>query len=285
MRPRDGPSTWYPSREHRSVELPILEPGTLLLPGYRVVEHIRRGNRLDVYDVWSEERTCHCVAKTLRPDRADDPEARRGVLDEAQMLLGCTHPHLVRAYEAVEHPIPTLVLETVSGPPLEYLMEIEGRLRVYDVAFIGIHVSSALGYLHRRGILHRDVTPSNVICERGVGKLIDLSVACRVGHRSKGGAGTAQYMPPEQIRGGVLTEAADVWALGAILYEALAGVPAFEYEEDTYPQLTQEAEPVRRHRRLPRIISQLVDACLDPDPARRPDTTSVGESLRTLVSG
>jgi serine/threonine protein kinase len=176
------------------------------------------------------------------------------------------------------------VLETASGPPLEQLISLEGRLGVYDVAFVGVHVSSALGYLHHRGILHRDVTPSNVICERGIGKLIDLSLACPIGHRSQPGVGTAQYMPPEQAEGGVLTQAVDVWALGAVLYEAITGVPAFGSEADGRPQASGRAEPVRRHRRLPRILSGLVDACLDPDPQERPTMSSVGEILRTLIT-
>jgi serine/threonine protein kinase len=255
-----------------------------LIPGYSVVAHIRRGTRLDVYDVWSEDRSCRCVAKTLRPDQAGEPEARRGLLREAETLLGSTHPHLVRAYELVERPILVLMLETVSGPPLEQLIALEGRLGVYDAAFVGIHVSSALGYLHHRGILHRDVTPSNVICERGIGKLIDLSLACRIGHRSQGGSGTAPYMPPEQVRGGVLTEAIDVWALGAVLYEAVAGVPAFVCEADDRPQVSGRAESVRRHRRVPRILSGLIDASLDPDPAKRPTMASVRENLRTLIT-
>ncbi|MEA2269487.1 MAG: eukaryotic-like serine/threonine-protein kinase, partial [Solirubrobacteraceae bacterium] len=92
---------------------PPVATGTELAPGYAVLGHLARGEALDLYDVWSEERECHCIAKVLRPDRARDAGPRRRLLREARILLGFAHPHIVRAYELLRGPV--LILETLTG--------------------------------------------------------------------------------------------------------------------------------------------------------------------------
>src|SRR5262245_33477547 len=82
---------------HDSV--PLLAEGDRLTPGYMVVAHLHRGDALDVYEVWSAERECRCVAKVLRPDRLEHPGDRQRVLREGRLLQRLTHPHIVRAYE------------------------------------------------------------------------------------------------------------------------------------------------------------------------------------------
>ena len=99
-----------------------LEAGAMVAEGYEVVEHLWRGRRLDVYDVWSPERYCRCIVKTLRPDRAHDAKAARLLRLEGRLLTSLTHPHLVRSYGVVvtiEAPRPALILETLSGKTVE----------------------------------------------------------------------------------------------------------------------------------------------------------------------
>jgi serine/threonine protein kinase len=100
---------------------PAHPPGHLLAPGYQVIEHVRRGEDLDCYEAWSSQRYCRCFIKTLRPDCASDPSARRHLQREARLLLSLTHPHLVRAYEYVKPDSaqpPLLVLENLTGATL-----------------------------------------------------------------------------------------------------------------------------------------------------------------------
>src|SRR5206468_2555654 len=100
-----------------SISTPVRPPlrrGQLVAPGYRVVAHLRRGNELDVYDVWSEPRLCRCIAKLPRPDLAS-ARTRARVVREGELLLSLSHPHLVRAYELLREPQPTLLLETLGG--------------------------------------------------------------------------------------------------------------------------------------------------------------------------
>jgi eukaryotic-like serine/threonine-protein kinase len=256
-----------------------LTPGDRLLPGYEVISHLSRGRQLDVYEVWSAERQCSCVAKTLRPDCEGRDRARRRLLQEGRLLRSLTHPHIVRAYETIEAPRLTLILETLDGETLEHMLARRGRLALEEVRCLGLHLCSAVSYLHRHGYLHVDLKPSNVVSECGVAKLIDLSLA-RLPGPAPAGIGTRAYLSPEQARGGLLGRATDVWGIGAVLHEAITGERAFESREDGYAQLDARAEPVRaRRRRVPRALAEAIDACLDPEPERRPRVRKLAAAL------
>ncbi len=100
-----------------------LAPGSAIAPAYVVIEHLSRGRALDVYDVWSDERECRCIAKMLRPDRAKDQAARRRLVREGRLLRGLSHPHIVRGYELLPPPRPLVIMETLSGETLARLIE------------------------------------------------------------------------------------------------------------------------------------------------------------------
>lgn len=263
--------------------IPHVDAGAVLACAYRVIAPLHRGYDLDIYDVWSEERGCRCVAKVLRPDRAQDRRARAGLLREGRLLLRLTHPHIVRAYELITEPQTVLILETLSGVTLAHLIAGgKRRLPWRDLAYLGIHLCSAIGYLHRHGYLHLDLKPSNVVCEHGLAKVLDLSIARRPG-RGPRGVGTPHYMAPEQVRGGDLSTATDVWGIGAVLFEAATGEPPFGDQGTTHEQRLRRAMPVRDKRRVPVRVAERIDRCLDPDPARRPAVWQLGEALRVLV--
>jgi len=259
-----------------------LESGTELAPGYRVLDHIRRGSHLDVYDVWSTERRARCVAKVLRPERANNRSDTRRLLREGHLLARLSHPHIVRAYAVLRAPQPTLILETLTGATLAHLIARAPRgLGVMDVAILGLQLCSAVGYLHERQILHLDLKPSNIVAETGRAKLLDLDIARRPGRGR--GEGTRQYMAPEQVRRGTLCAATDVWGVGMVLFEALTGRLAFE-NEVSYPQLEDRATKVRSIRpRAPTILAEVIDTTLQPEPADRPSVDAVARKLGLLV--
>ncbi len=261
------------------------------VPGHDVLALLARSNVLDVYDGWSHERDCRVVLKTLRPDRREDRRARAALLREGRLLRRLAHPHLVRGFEVIAGPPPVVVLETLGGETLAALLERrERRLSARELGFLGLHLCSAVGYLHRHGLLHLDLKPSNVIAEAGRAKVIDLSVARRPG-RVPAGVGTWCYLAPEQARGAEVGAAADVWGIGGVLYEAATGDCAFDDDRDTadYPQLTRRAEPVARFRRgLPAGLGAVIDACLSPAPEARPslrDVAAVCEDAAGLPDG
>ena len=285
--PAAAPKSARP-RARRSKVAPPLRPGHLLAPGYGVVAHIHRSNVLDVYDVWSEERACRCVAKLLRPDRLENERERRRLVREGQLLERLSHPHVVRAYETIrqdEAPdSPIVILETLPGATLATLIAEQARLRPADVIFLGLHLCSAMHYLHRQSYLHLDLKPSNIILNGGVAKVIDLSIARPPGP-GRVGIGTRQYMAPEQASGDPLGPPADVWGIGAVLFEAATGRRPFRAfrAEDRYDQLERRADSVRKHRRLPSALATAVDACLEPEPDRRPAVDDLLGVLAGLV--
>jgi eukaryotic-like serine/threonine-protein kinase len=260
-----------------------LPAGAALAPGYEVIGHLSRGRALDVYDVWSEERQCRCVAKVLRPDRAHEPRPRRRLRAEGRLLLQLTHPHIVRAYELLERPDPVVILEVLEGETLDHLIaRRRRRLPVVELAFLGLQLCSAIQYLHRHAVLHLDLKPSNVICEGGQSRVIDLSVARPPGPVAPG-TGTLQYLSPEQARGGHVMGASDVWGIGAVLFEAATAVRPFRSPNGAYEQLRRRAEPVAAHRRVPPRFGLLVDACLEPDPGARPSLGELAASLEAFA--
>jgi serine/threonine protein kinase len=260
-----------------------------LAPGYSVIEHLSRTRRLDTYEVWSEERACTCVAKTLRPDRRN-ARTEAALRAEGELLLELRHPHIVRGLDLLDGPV--VVMETLPGETLAHL--IAGRpegLDADEVAWLGLHLASALQYLHRRGVLHLDVKPSNVIASGGRAVLIDLSLA-RAPGRYHPGLGTWCNLAPEQARGDALTAAADVWGLGTVLFEAAMGRPAFEdddaeastWETDDqldagFPQLLGPAP------RATGPLAGAIDACLAFDPADRPSIRDLAAALLPHAPG
>lgn len=286
-----------------TLEHPPLAAGSILAPGYEIVEHLHQSNNFDVYYVFSEGRACRCIAKAPRQDLLEVAKVRRGLLREGRLLGKLTHPHIVRLYETLKEPHPTLILETLTGETLSYIIDTSHRrLPLSSVVNLGLQLCSAIHYLHGHGILHLDLKPSNIVSERGLAKILDLSIARPPG-RSRRGAGTKQYMAPEQVRGERVGPATDVWGIGATLYEAATDVTPFnaEYETgsgsdqedgsdtgtdlelDAYEQVLRRAEPFRVHRRVPAPFANAVDACLEPDPARRPTLEDLTRSLEALA--
>ncbi|MFT4039938.1 MAG: serine/threonine-protein kinase [Thermomicrobiales bacterium] len=266
-----------------------LAPGDVAMPGYRVVTHLRRGHDLDVYDLWSDARDCRVIGKMARPDRVDKRGVASRLLEEGRLLRRLSHPHIVRAYEVIAGPPPVVVLETLPGETLAALSERVGRLPAREVAQLGVHLASALTYLHRQNILHLDLKPGNIIVSQGLAKVLDLSLGRPPG-RARPGRGTTGYMSPEQIAGGQLTSAADTWGLGATLFELLTGEYACDLPDDGRTSTGASASevcvppPVRRYRRLAGPLPALIDACLHPDPGKRPDLQALRIALEAIVN-
>jgi eukaryotic-like serine/threonine-protein kinase len=263
---------------------PPLARGVEIAPGYRVLSHLHRSRLLDTYDLWSDERESRCVGKALRPDRRDDARARRRLIAEGRLLAVLTHPHIVRAYDTVVDEHPLVILETLGGESLDHLVRrSRQRLRQDDLVVLGLQLGGAVRYLHAHGHLHLDLKPANVvIADDGRARLLDLSLARPPGP-ARPGVGTRPYQAPEQARGGVLGPAADVWGLGAVLWEAATGRRAFPvHGDEPPPQLERRAEPVRRHRRLSRTLAAAIDGCLEPQPSDRPALSDLVTRLKAL---
>lgn len=296
------------------VDYPPLPADATVAPGYEIVEHLHQSDNFDVYDVFSDERACRCIAKIPRQDLRDSVKVRRDLLREGRLLKKLAHPHIVRSYETLEEPQATLILEMLTGETLSYIIDTNyRRMPISDVIHLGLHLCSAVHYLHGHGILHLDLKPSNIVSERGMAKILDLSIASKPG-RGKKGAGTRQYMAPEQVRGDRVSPATDAWGIGAVLFEALTDVAPFndnesnsesytgsdEYTESgsetgngtgtdndldpkDYEQLHRRADSVRVYRRVPAAFANAVDKCLNPNLSLRPTVEDLAGNLASLL--
>lgn len=261
-----------------------LPPGTELLPGYSVLRHLRRGRPFDVYEVFCERRRCSCVAKTARPAASGNAQVEAALLEEGKRLAALSHPHLVQVYEVVDAPTPGVILETLGGETLKFMIHNRGRpIDPTGLVHLGLQLCSALSYLHRNDLLHLDLKPSNVINDRGRAKVIDLSVARTPGPGPC--CGTSVYLSPEQAIAGDVTAASDVWGVGALLYEAITSeVPFPGSVTGDYEQLRERRTIPTDHRgRVASGMSALIDACLDPAAMHRPSLADVEALLESIA--
>jgi serine/threonine protein kinase len=258
---------------------PPLAAGTPLAPGYVVEGHLSRNQVLDVYEVWSAERDCLCIAKTLRPDCRTHARRRERLEREGVLLLALAHPHLVRAYEVLREPELVVVLETLTGERLDHLIARGSRrLPAVEIAELGVQLCSVVGYLHRQGWLHLDLKPTNVIVDGGIVKLFDLSLVRRPGP-GRPRYGTAGYLSPEQARGEAFGEATDAFGIACVLFAAATRrSPGAGQGEDAAPP-----PRVRSLRRLPAPLAEAIDAGLSADPAARPTVRDLGAACAAVA--
>ena len=232
--------------------------------------------------------------KMLRPEVGSDRQYADRFLEDARAAATLNHPNIVgvRDFDIADG-MPFIVMEWVDGWTLERLLADRGRLDVAEAARIARDIALALGAAHASGIVHRDVKPSNVLIDRraGTAKLTDFGAAKRerpdaqalTAHGQT--VGTPRYMAPEQINGDPVDARTDLWALGATLYEMLAGRPAFQAGSlaKLYLGILQEAPPRLDELRpgLPPELTRLVERLLAKAADDRPD--SANEVARVLA--
>ncbi|MGW2891058.1 protein kinase domain-containing protein [Streptomyces griseoruber] len=211
------------------------------------------------------------------------------------------HPNLTRlvagGIAADNDGLPYLAMEYLDGDSLRDLIEEESQLPIPWAAAIGAQIAAGLAAAHAQGVVHRDLKPANVMLTRGGGtvKVLDFGMGSIVDDpdqtrlTSTGvSVGTARYMAPEQCQAKQVTQAADLYALGCVLYEMLVGVPPFTSEsayELAERHVHQEPSPVRAIRpEIPTELARLVDRLLAKDPAARPaDAVTVRDALLPLA--
>src|SRR6266702_4669638 len=239
--------------------------------------------------VWRarDERLDRAVAvKQLKPD-TDQPAAR--ALREAQLAARLRHPHAVTVHDIVgQDDTLYLVMEYLPSRSLADLLLDRETLPARDVATIGGQLASALAAAHGEGIVHRDVTPGNVlITSSGVAKIADFGIAHARGQGTITGggiiAGTPAYLAPEVANGGAAGYPADVFSLGATLYHALEGTPPFGTDDNPIVVLMRAAHhqiaPLQHTGPLADVLARM----LHREPAQRPTMAEVQDLLDAVL--
>jgi len=249
------------------------------LENYRILSELGRGGMSTVHKALqvSLERTV--AIKEIHPNFSGSPELTARFEREARAIAQLSHPCIVQIYDYThEGDAHFMVMEFIEGVDLKTAIERRGRLTPEQVLAIAVRVSAALAYAHSAGIIHRDIKPSNILLTReGQVKVVDFGIArMEEGEeltRTGAFVGTPAYMSPEQILGERLDGRTDLFSLGVVLYEALAGEKPFaESANASVSARILKSQPPRLRGRAPGVSRQLeriVMRCLEKKRDRR----------------
>lgn len=279
------------------LDLDLDDPRQRDFGDYELLERIGRGGMGVVYRARQRSLEREVAVKVLVDGAWASPDFIDALEREARSAARLQHPSIVTIHDIGEHgDLVYYAMELVGGESLAQRLAREGPLPPREAAACLRTVAEAVDYAHRLGVLHLDLKPGNVILGGdGVPKVADFGLARRVDRQQAVAdnsiAGTPGYMAPEQLSPGhVLGPAADVWGLGATLYEALTGHAPFERSGmrslDAVRQRGRVRNPRRYRPRLPRDLEAICLKCLQEDPAQRyPGARALADELGRFLEG
>ncbi len=263
---------------------------------YRLIEKLGTGGMSEVWRGYDETLGRPVAVKVLSPRLADDQTFRDRLRQEALAAARLCHPHITGIFDFGQSPlderltVPYVVMELNDGESVAARITRQGALPWREAVAMAVEVSSALATAHARGVVHRDVTPANVMLTGGGAKVVDFGISAIVGQRDAAPdgslLGTPAYLAPERLAGSPVSAAYDVYALGLLLYRALAGRlpwPAENTAEALRAHLYADPEPLPSIADMPPVVADLCLRCLIKDPADRPGAAEVARDLAAVI--
>ncbi|MEV0809294.1 protein kinase [Micromonospora sp. NPDC050200] len=254
----------------------MLHPGVQLGNRYRLDERIASGGMGDVWRGTDQVLGRTVAVKSLLPALLDEPGFAERFRGEARTMATINHPGVVDVYDfGSDQHIAFLVMEYVEGDALSATLSRVGRLTPARTMALVAQAADALHAAHEKGIVHRDVKPGNLLVRpNGTLVLTDFGIARSdlVGQLTAAGSvlGTASYISPEQATGAVATHASDVYALGVVAYQCLAGRRPFEGDNPLEIAMKHVQEPPRPlPGDIPPQVKAIVERALAKDPSAR----------------
>ena len=278
--------------------------GTLIAGRYEIREHIATGGMASVFKTWDHRVERIVAIKVLRSLDKNDQRAVERFRREARAAAALAHPNAVTIYDFVEEMGQYfLVMEYIHGPTLKQLIGQRRQLQPKEAIEIAAQVCAVLQVAHARGFIHRDIKPQNIMLawSGGTGSLSDggawvkltdfgiVRVAEDAGLTNSGIVlGTADYLSPEQARGETLTGSSDLYSLGVVMFEMLAGRPPFVgptavsiamQHASTNPPSLRQFNPA-----VPIVLEQLITRILQKEPEDRfASAAEMQKNLRTCA--
>jgi len=299
----DATQVFIPTLDVSDLKLDFLQPSDT--PGrigrvstFDIVRVIGRGGMGVVLHAYDPSLSRDVAIKMLDPQLANNDVARQRFCREARSAAAVSHDNIVAVHQVNEDEksgLPFIVMQLVNGESLEQRLKRVGKLSVAEAMRMGMQAAAGLAGAHSYGLIHRDIKPGNILLEAGTDKvkLTDFGLARAAEDlkltRTGFVAGTPLYMAPEQARGDDIDHRVDLFSLGSVLYESLAGKPPFEGRTPlaVLRRVADEAhEPLRKiNPAVPGWFEDVIDRLLDKDPKQRYDTArEVSEILACGVA-
>jgi predicted Ser/Thr protein kinase len=269
------------------------------LAGYRIERVLGRGGMSVVFLAHDPRLKRNVALKLLSPELAEDEAFRDRFLRESRLAASLDHPNVVPVYEAAEVAgLLYIAMRYVQGTDLKALLRAEGVLAPERALMVVEQMAAALDTAHERGLVHRDVKPSNVLLTGPAGKehcyLADFGLSTSASDRSAADpaqiVGTIDYVAPEQILGADVDGRADVYSLACLLYECLVGDAPFRRSSDVAVIYAHLEEPVPKASERAPTLPGALDAVLERGTAKLPDErwqtcAALAEAARSALAG
>ena len=209
--------------------------GRMLDNRYEILEVIGTGGMAVVYKARCHRLNRLVAIKILKDDNLEDEDFRRRFHAESQAVAMLSHPNIVNVYDVSTSVMADyIVMELIEGITLKQYMAKKGMLNWKETLHFAMQIAKALEHAHSKGIVHRDIKPHNVmVLKNGSVKVMDFGIARLISHGNtltKEALGSVHYISPEQARGGRIDDRSDIYSLGVVMYEMMAGRPPYDGE-------------------------------------------------------
>ena len=258
---------------------------------YRYEQLLGQGGMGVVFKAYDTLLERDVAIKILNEELRENREAQRIFMVEARNLATLKHPNLVAIHDvAIVDEVAMLVTEFVQGRSIEEHLQFYGGMDEPALLKVAHQLCSALAHMHDRGVIHRDIKPGNLLIRQdGSLKVVDFGLARSLEQltlRSTRRRGTLAYMAPEQIEGGDLTVKTDIYQVGVTLYQLATACLPFDSEDMAHAHVHLEPTPILDHApMLSPGTSELIEQCLEKDPAKRPaSAAALAASIKQVLA-
>jgi serine/threonine protein kinase len=268
----------------------IMKIGQIIKERYEIVEILGEGGMAFVYKARDKQLQRDVAIKTLKPNYVNQEKFVDRFRREAQTAANLNHPNIVQIFDWGIEDEPYFVMEYIEGNTLTSIISGNRTVGLNDILYIGSQVANGLKEAHKRGLVHRDIKPGNImITPDGKVKVTDFGIVSLQNEESditKTGAvlGTASYISPEQAQGKPVSFESDLYSLGTVLYELIAGKPPFTGDSPiatATKHLTDKPEKLSNYRKdIPKALENAILKLLEKRPS---DRFKSAEDLRALL--